>query len=168
MAKDEKAKPSRAGGGSSKKLVIIIAIVTIIAVGASVGVTWYLLSGSSSEEEPLDSTETAPTKAPAAYVDLKPAIIVTYDVGGRQRYMQASLTLMTRNPKVLAAVELHMPVIRNKLLNVFGSRNFDDLQTNEGKLAMQQEALTVINEVVKSQGVEGEVEKVLYTNLVLQ
>ena len=169
MAKDEKASPPNTGGGSSKKMVIIIAIVAIIAVGASVGVTWYLLSDSGSGTESTDeSTDSAPAKAEALYVDLKPAVVVTYDVGGRQRFMQASLSLMTRNSDVMAALELHMPVIRNKLLNVFGSQNFEDLQTNEGRLAMQQEALAVINEVIKSQGLEGEVEQVLYTNLVLQ
>jgi len=169
MAKDEEAPPPNAGGELSKKMVIIIVIVSFIAVGAGIGVTWYLLSGSDSSSEFADeSTDTKPDKAEALYVELKPAMIVTYDVEGRQRYMQASLSLMTRNQDVMAAVELHMPVIRNKLLNVFGSWNFEDLQTNEGRLAMQQEALAVINDVIKLKGVEGEVERILYTNLVLK
>ncbi|OZG72883.1 hypothetical protein BTA51_12990 [Hahella sp. CCB-MM4] len=170
MAKAGKVENApAAAGGSNKKLIIIVVVVLVLAVMASVGVTWYLVSGSSNgDEAPAEGQETEVTKAPAIYYDIKPPIIVTFDVGGRQRYMQASLTLMGRDNDAMEAVELHLPLIRNKLLNVFGGIPFEELQSNEGRIKLQDQSLAVINEVLQQQGQETLVEKVLYTNLVLQ
>ncbi len=170
MARADKVENAPANaGGSNKKLIIIVVVVLLLAVVASVGVTWYLVSGSNGGgEAPVEGEETEVTKAPAIYYDIKPPIIVTFDVGGRQRYMQASLTLMARDSDVMEVVELHLPLIRNKLLNVFGGIPFEELQTNDGRLKLQEQSLSVINEVLMQQGQETPVEKVLYTNLVLQ
>ncbi|WP_020410466.1 flagellar basal body-associated FliL family protein [Hahella ganghwensis] len=170
MAKEDGAnKAQGVGGGSNKKLIIIVVVVLFLAVAASVGVTWFLVAGGNNGgDKPEEGAGEEVTKAPAVYFDVKPPIIVTFDVGGRQRYMQASLTLMSRDEDVIKTVELHMPLIRNKLLNVFGGMSFEQLQTNEGRVQMQESSLSVINQVLLDQGQETPVDKVLYTNLVLQ
>lgn len=169
MAKDE-AEDSRdeGGKGGSKKLILIIALVALVAIGASVGVTWFLLSGDSSSEEVAEEEPVEPVKGPAEYYKFKQPVIVTFNVNGRQRFMQAHITLMIRQSSVYDGLELHLPVIQNRLLNVFGNKDFMQLQTHEGRIAMQEEAKEVINGVLTEQNVSGEIERVLFTNLVMQ
>lgn len=165
MAEEKQAEEG--GGKSSKKLIIIIAVVVLIAIGASVGVTYFLLADSS-EESPAEETAAAPVKQPAVYFAMKPPMVVTFDQQGRQRFLQVHVSLMARSQTVLDGVELHMPVIRNRLINVYGAKDFEALQTHEGRVALQQESLEIVNTVLTEEKVGGDIEAVLYTNLVMQ
>ncbi|WLQ14708.1 flagellar basal body-associated FliL family protein [Hahella aquimaris] len=173
MAKDnsgEGGEESGKSGGLSKKLIIIIVLVLVIAVGASVGVTMMLLKSSPDEGAPAEGGDqaAAPVKAEAIYYDMRPPLVVTFDYKGKQRFLQASISLLTRNQGVLDGVELHMPVIRNRLINLYSGKDFENVQTDEGRLALLSESLEAINTALKEQGVNGEIEQVLFTNFVLQ
>ncbi|MBU6949873.1 flagellar basal body-associated protein FliL [Hahella sp. HN01] len=175
MAKDnsgEGGEESGKSGGMSKKLLIIIVLILVIAIGASVGVTMMLLK-SSPDEGGGDTTAeggepAAPVKAEAIYYDMRPPLVVTFDYKGKQRFLQASISLLTRNQGVLDGVELHMPVIRNRLINLYSGKDFEGVQTDQGRQDLLSESKEVINTALKEQGVNGEIEQVLFTNFVLQ
>lgn len=167
MAEEEsKAEEGQeAEGGSKKKLIIIIAIVAILAVGLSVGVTLFLLGGDDdSDSEPVVEEE---IKAPASYIAIKPAFLVTFNVEGRQRYMQISLSVSSRDASALDALDHHMPLIRSRLLNIYTDQDFEKIRTEEGKLALQAQTVEVINGVLGSEEA-GEIENIYFTNFVLQ
>ena len=166
MAEEEsKAEEGQEGeGGSKKKLIIIIVIVAILAVGLSVGVTWFLLGGGEdSESEPVVEE----VKVPASYIAIKPAFLVTFNVGGRQRYMQISLSVSSRDASALDALDHHMPLIRSRLLKVYPAQEVEQIRTEEGKLALQTQTVEVINQVLSSEEA-GEIENIYFTNFVLQ
>ena len=171
MAKDEAPEASEESGkGGSKKLIIIIALVALLAIGASVGVTWFLLSGDKGAEETVaeEQEPEEPVKGPAEYYKVKDPLVITYNVNGRQKFMQVHLTFLMRQAGVYDALDLHLPVIQNRLLNLFGEKDFMELQTHEGRIAAQSEAKDAINEMLAEQGTSGEIEKVLFTNFVMQ
>ncbi|MFD2229927.1 flagellar basal body-associated FliL family protein [Alkalimarinus sediminis] len=156
------------GGKSKKKLIIIVAIVVILAIGLSVGATLFFLKGDdsgSSEDEAVPAEE---VKMPAVYLDIKPPFVVTYDVSGRQRYMQVFVSAQSRSQESLDEMELHMPLIRNKLIMLFSSQDFEALQTPEGKAALRTESLTLINEILEKEASGSSIEQVLFTNFVMQ
>jgi len=155
-------------GKSKKKLIIIIAIIAVIAIAASVGVTMFLLG----EDEPEQSSdevveEVVDLPEPAVYSSIKPPFLVTFNVNGRQRYMQISLTALSRNTSSLDAMEHHMPLIRSKLISIYSGLDFEIVQTEEGKLALQEQTVSVINKVLEGEGASG-IENILFTNFVLQ
>jgi flagellar protein FliL len=152
-------------GGSKKKLIIIIAIVGLLAVGISVGVTLFLLGGE--EETVVEEVEAEPVKEPASYFAIKPAFLVTFDVEGRQRYMQISVSVSSRDASALDVLDHHMPLIRSRLLNTYADQDFQVVRTEEGKLALQAKTVEVINSVLGSEDA-GEIENVYFTNFVLQ
>jgi len=174
MAKDENAAASADGEegenkGGKKKLIIILLIV-LVALSVAGGVTWFLLMGDNGDSEAVaaDAELAEPVHGPAIYYKVRQPLIVTFDVEGKQRFLQAHLSLMTRDQAVYDGLELHLPVIQNQLLNVFGKKDFMDIQSHEGRLALQQEALTITNKVLTQENVDGEIESVLFTNLVMQ
>lgn len=168
MADNE--QPQAAPKGGKMKIIILIAVIVLIAVGVSVGVTLYLLGGDSETESTAEAeAETAAPAlpAPAQYFEFDRPFVVTLNAEGRQRYLQVFVALLAREPTVLAAVELHNPVLRNRLLSLFGQQDFLALQTEEGRLALQTATLEAINEILAKESA-GSIEQVLFTNFVMQ
>jgi flagellar FliL protein len=170
---DEKVEEKEEGapeGGKSKKKLIIIIVIVLLAIGASVGVTIFLLKGGKPAPEKIDKPA-VPVKKAAIYYDITPTnepIIVTFEVDGGQRYLQAFISALVRDQKVADALELHKPVIRSRIISLYGSQDFKTLQTNKGKLDLQKATLNVVNKVLEEQKVNGKVEKILFTNFVMQ
>lgn len=166
---EEEQEEQESGGKSNKKLIIIIVVVAFLAIGLSVGATLFLLGGDGDEAEEAVESEVVveQVKLPASYFDIKPAFLVTFNVGGRQRYMQISLSVSSRDASVFDALEHHMPLIRSKLISTYGSQKFEEIETNDGKLMLQAKTIEVINNVLDGEG-EPPIENVFFTNFVLQ
>lgn len=159
---NEEQSAEQEATGSKKKLFVIIGLVVLLLAIAG-GVTYFLMAGGESEA----SDDTTPEIQPAIYMDLKPPVLATLMVDGRQRYMQVSLNVMGRDQAVLDAVDYHMPSIRSKLNALYGGADFKMAQTIEGKEALIAETLTSINAVLEAEG-EPLIEAVYFTNFVMQ
>lgn len=167
MAENEQeANETQEEEGKSKKGIIIIALVVLIAIGASVGVTIFLLSDSAPAEQSEEVEEEVP-QGPAAYHEIKPPFLVTFNVGGRQRYMQIHVAASSRDSNTFAALEHHMPLIRSKIINLYGGQDFETIQTEAGKQALREETLRTINEILEAEGA-ALIENIFFTNFVLQ
>ena len=148
---------------SKKKLIIIIAL-ALLVLGVAGAATFFLMGGEESEE---GAAEAEVVVAPAIYLEVKPAVLATLSVDGKQRYMQVSLSVMSREQTALDAVEYHMPSIRSKLNILYGGVDFKLAQTVEGKEALRAESLNIINGVLEAEG-EALIEEVYFTNFVMQ
>ncbi|MEH6556575.1 MAG: flagellar basal body-associated FliL family protein [Oceanicoccus sp.] len=158
--------------GSGKLTLIIMVAAVILAISASIGGTLYLLGFFDSndvtegEEQVLEEVDTKPS--PAMYFPIKPAFTVNFSSRGRQRYLQVDVSVLTRNVEVFNALQTHLPLVKNRLVMLFGGEIYDELQTDEGKELLRQKALEALQEIIKQEvGVEG-VEEVLFTNFVMQ
>jgi flagellar protein FliL len=85
---------------------------------------------------------------PATYFLLQPNFTVNYDVDGKQRFLQAEITLMYRDESVLKTLELHMPAVRNGIVLLLSSQHFPDLQTTEGRENLRAETLKAVQEIL--------------------
>ncbi|WP_443191360.1 flagellar basal body-associated protein FliL [Pseudomonas indica] len=175
MAKKEAPQtPPPAGdapaGKGKLKLIIIVVVALLLAVGASVGGTWFFLSrGDKPKEEAHAAAESAtPVKQPAIYEQLAPAFVVNFNHKGRQRYMQVSVALMARDQAALDALKVHMPVLRNRLVMLFSSQDFEAMMTPVGKEMLRQQATASVQELAEKETGKLTVEQVLFTNFVLQ
>ena len=174
-AENEEEKPK----SGKKKLFLFIGL-GILLIGLSVGGTLFAVKMLSPEPEPeivLDE-EGNPmdpeaeleevVKAPAIYYPLKPPLIVNYQARGRQRFLQAEVSIMSRDEEVISAVELHMPRIRNALILLFSGQVYEEMQTDEGKELLRSEVLAEIRKIMEEEIGKPGVERVLFTNLVMQ
>ena len=180
MAKKEDAKAppaaeaeGKAGGKSKLKLIILIVVGLLLAVGLSVGATLFFIKGdkkteAKGEEQVAVEGEAKPGKKVAIYEVLAPAFVVNFNVKGRQRYMQVSVALMGRDKAELDALHEHMPVLRNNLVMLFSSQDFDALSTPVGKEMLRQQATASVQALAQKETGKMAVEQVLFTNIVLQ
>lgn len=165
MAKSEEVKDPAAKG--KLKLILLIVVGVLLAVGISVGATWFFLH--KSQAKPDEAAQAASTtKPPAIFEPMAPAFVVNFNQNGRQRYMQVSITLLGRNQADLDALKVHMPVIRNNLVMLFSGQSFDALNQPLGQDLLRQKAFASVQEVAQKELGKVVIEQLLFTNFVLQ
>ena len=160
------ATPPPANG--KMKLILLIAGALLLVVSA-VGATLWLMKDQlvgDADDEPV--AEAAPVVLPVQYVIMKPEFVVSFQVGPRQRFLQLTLEIMTRQPAVVEALRLHDPLLRNEIIRIISEQDFNHLRTAEGRVELQQRLLEHIALLVKRESGADGVEAVLFTNLVMQ
>ena len=170
MADEENQQEASSGGGGKKMILMII--IGVILIGASVGGTIAVMSMFNepppAPTEDADAEPVPEVKKQAIYYPLKPEILVNYEAKGRQRFLQAEITLLVREQDVIAAIELHMPMIRNALVMLIGGQTYEEIQSAEGKEFMRIQALEELQRIFEKEIGKPGVEQVLFTNLVMQ
>ncbi len=155
----------KAGG---KKSLLIMGGGALALVAVSIGATVALVGGK--PEEPAAGGHAAPKKveAPAAYTPLEPPFVVNFEDQDAIRFLQVSIEVMSRDPKVAEAVKLHMPAIRDQLIVLFSSSDYATLSSREGKDALRQQAQATLKKILKGQGAPDAIEGLYFTNFVMQ
>lgn len=166
------------GDKKSKKMVLIIfAAIFVLSIGGTVTAVLFLLGDDEPQvTEANTETESAPEKEeaikkngnPALFLKLSPAFVVNFKNKGKQRYLQAHLTVMARDQEVLDAVSHHLPLIRNNLILLFASESLDELKTLEGKEALRAKLTISVQEVLTKETGSPGIEQVLFANFVMQ
>ncbi|OYQ04301.1 flagellar basal body-associated protein FliL [Pseudomonas mandelii] len=165
MAKSDAVVKDPATKGKVK-LIIVIVVALLLAVGMSVGATWFFMH--SAQSKPAAAETAVVGKQPAIFEPMAPAFVANYNVNGRQRYMQVSITLQGRNQGDLEALKVHMPVIRNNLVMLFSGQDFATLATPVGQEMLRQKATASVQEVAQKELGKVVIEQLLFTNFVLQ
>lgn len=165
----DEEQPKRSG---SKKKLLLFVLLGLVLIAVSVGgtLTALTLFGKTGSDEEAEVAEEAapPPPQPAIYYPLKPPIMVDFAVRGRQRYLQAEITVMTRDSSVISTIELHQPMIRNSLVLLIGGQVFAELQTAEGKELLRQQCLQEIQRLLQQEIGKPGIEQVLFTSFVIQ
>ncbi|MFP8965881.1 flagellar basal body-associated FliL family protein [Pokkaliibacter sp. CJK22405] len=156
-----------------KKKLIIIIVLALLVLGGGGAAAYFFLFASSDEPAP-EAQAQEPARIRALYVRLrmpgdKPSFVVSLtDTNGRQHFMQIFAEAKTRDQAMVDALTLHMPLVCDRLNFVFSAANFEEIQTNEGKLALQQKALDAVKDVISKETGKSDVEAILFTNMVMQ
>ena len=169
---DEK-KAGKAGG--KLKLIIMIIVGVLLVAGLSVGGTWFLLKDKLAEPETpgideisMEQPSMSAEQGEAIYHAMQPAFIVNYNVGGKSRYLQIELSVLTRDPAAVDVLILHNPLIRNNLLDVFSKQDVMALATVEGKEKLANDLTKAIQTILESEMGRPGIESVLYRSFIMQ
>lgn len=155
------AKPKRL------KTILIGAAIGLVAVGLSIGGTFYVLSGQH-RGVAADETSAVPfVPVPIQYFEFGKPFVTAVAQAERARYLQVSVALGYRDPTAEPGLETHRPLLRSRLLTLFGSADFMTLQSEQGRLTLKSDALATVNGILENEGA-AKVEQVFFTNFVLQ
>ncbi len=106
---------------------------------------------------------------PSTYVAIEPPFVTNYGGPGRLRYMKVEVSLRIQgSPEASAAIERHMPHIRDTLLNLFAVQTDDTINNAQGKEGLRQQAFTDVNTMLDSEEDPGILEDLLFTGFVVQ
>ena len=165
QASAEQAK----GKGGMKKIIIIVVALLLVGGGAA---AFFLMGGDSSDtmtdeanaetEQVVEEEEKDPI-----YHELVKDFVVTFEGEDGIRYLQLSLQVMSYQQEAIDRVDANMPAVRNSLIMLIGSQNYEDLKTNEGKEALRKAILDSVQQVARLKANQT-LEDVLFTGFVLQ
>ena len=167
-AEDAQEEETQKGGGKSK--LIIISVVLVVLAAGGYFATPYIMNvispPSESDSEVVDETDTS---KPALFTSLRPPLVVNLkDEYDDAHFMQITLDVMARDQGIIDEVKNHAAVIRNSLILMYGSVDYEFVITREGKEKMLADALEEIQAIVERETGETGVEAVFFTGLIIQ
>ena len=179
MAEEDTDEKPRKKGFSFLKIFLFVILPLLITSGTVTGL--YLAGvfgagesqavsedGGDGEEAAQNSDEEKGAEGPAIYVSLDPPFVVNFADSGNARFLQITVEVMTRDPKVEEHVKHNMPAIRNNLVMLFSSQTTDSVSSLEGKEALREETLTSIQDILETETGDPGIEAVYFTSFVMQ
>lgn len=121
----------------------------------------------SKETKHAEKSDKKAAEKPSFY-KFNPPFIVNIPSNGRLRFLQVEVQLMAKNDDDVKSIESYSPLIRNDLITLFSSQNYDDLLTPDGKENLRKSALSISRKILKDNTGMPCVEQVLFTNFVTQ
>jgi len=169
---DKKARAAAAAANKKKQrlLIALIAGLLLISGGGSWAFLHFTGKGKNAGAPAAGAApgqNSAAGPAQAEYLQLDPNFLANFSVNGRQRYLQVSLAVKTRDPAAITAMQTHMPLIRNRLVMLLSGEVFEQLQTDEGRVALQRKLLDAIREILQKETGKADIEQVLFTSFVM-
>ncbi len=145
----------------SRKLLFIALAVVLLAGGAAA----YFLLGKSGEP----ATAELPPASPPIYLNLDPPFVVNFETGELVRFLQVTVSLMTRDPATDELLKKNDPKLRNDLLLILGNQKYETISSREGKEQLRQQSLERVRAIVQVLGGKAaSVEDLYFTSFVMQ
>ncbi|USD40377.1 flagellar basal body-associated protein FliL [Vibrio sp. SCSIO 43135] len=153
--------------GKSKLLIIIIAVVVLIAGGG--GAAFFLMGS----DEPAPAAETVNTQTvtpadPVAYVNIPQPFLFNVTGDKRDRLVQIKVQLMVRGSENENLARYHSPLIESSLLGTFASATVDQLRSANGRVELRDKATEDIKASLTRAVGQPVIERVLFTDFVIQ
>lgn len=149
---------------------IFIGVGAVLLIAISVGASVFLMGtmNKSAEAEVEAPPEPVNPYSDAQYMKLEPAFVVNLPQKKRPNLIQLEVNVSTTDTEALAALQQHMPVIRNNLLMLYGKQSSDDIQTSEGKEKLRVATLETIQAIMTERYGKKGIDDAFFTSFVMQ
>ena len=175
--KSEDEEASEEGSGGKRKLILLIVGAVLLlglGIGGGVFVGTMMAEDSNSaekvvadEEEEEDSGRKKKDDRHNIYITVG-KLLAAVEHEGSTRYIQAEIDLVGYEKTVMDDAQHNIPALRNRLLLLFSSQNFDEVRTIAGRERLRVESLKAVNDVLELDPKGDRVEDVYFTAFVIQ
>ncbi len=153
--------------GKGKLLIIIVAAVVLLLGGG--GAAFFLMGSDSTEEVATkEQVEAKPIENPVAYVNIAQPFVFNVTGDSRDRMVQIKVQLMVRGSENENLARYHSPLIESSLLSTFASATVDQLRSPTGRVELRDKATEDIKAALTKSVGQPVIEKVLFTDFVIQ
>lgn len=163
--------PADTGNKKGNKLIIIIVAAVVLIAGIGGGAFFFLSSGDDSDSASSGQSQSvsAPqVEAPTMYVNIPQPFLFTVPGNDRDRLVQIKVQLMVRGTANEGLARHHSPLIESTLLSSFGRASQEQLRSPSGRTDMRDQATNDIKLTLTELVGEPVIERVLFTDFVIQ
>lgn len=158
---------------SKQMLIIIIGVffLMMMMMGGGFFLMWKQVSATvvqvqqqndeGETEEVVEEKEEEVKIGPIYKMD---TMIVNLADRGGKRYLRTTLQLELNTPDVLEEIEQRLPQLRDTILMILPAKQYADISTTEGKIALRDELVTKMNAILK----KGQIATIYFTEFVVQ
>ncbi|WP_119467844.1 flagellar basal body-associated protein FliL [Vibrio cholerae] len=155
--------------GKKKLLIIIIAAGVLLAGGGGAA---FFMMGSGGDEAAADAEQkteqvAAPTD-PVSYVNIAQPFVFNVTGDAKDRLVQIKVQLMVRGSENENLARYHSPLVESSLLATFASATVEQLRTPNGRIELRDKATDDIKAALNQAVGKPVIEKVLFTDFVMQ
>ena len=136
--------------------------------GLAASLLIYLLVGSLFSSAARAQEESEEPVGEASYFKLHPDFIVNLLSDGGPHFLLTSIQVMSRDESGLAETKHHLPAIRHQLLLLLSEQSYGEVTDIEIRRALQNKALTAVNEVLAAESSTASVEGLFFTDFVVE
>lgn len=185
-------------GSKSMLKVILLVLILLLILGAGGGAAYYFLfrgtaaptdEAAGGQHEPAAESDAKPkhdsendskhesesaqdgehggAKAAPTYHPLAP-VTVNIAPPSPVRFLRVNISVVTRNELVIAAMDKHMPMIRNDMLTHLSTQTFDQINSPEGKDKLRLDLKAIITGILTRASEPSGVDEIIFTELVMQ
>ncbi len=152
----------QAGRRSPLKIAVVLVVLAVLGAG---GYFWQSRKPAAATTEKATATDAG---KPELYLALEPAFVVTFRDGDALRYLQVGVTLMAHDPKALTVAKEADPVVRDGLVALFSSQEFEVISEPAGREKLQVDALATVRKIVQKRLGEPGIDALYFTSFVIQ
>ncbi len=173
MAEENEKETSENESGGSKLKLIIIAVVALGILGGGGFAGWTMFLKDKEEKPPeLATTDAAQTAGAGAQdpnvfgqIFEMETFVVNLSDGGGKRYLKTKIALeYIANEHIQAELSGRLPQLRDTILLVLSSKNMEEVQALDGKIAIRGELIMRLNQLIK----QGRIRNLYFTEFVIQ
>ncbi|MBB1315154.1 MULTISPECIES: flagellar basal body-associated protein FliL [Aliivibrio] len=152
---------------SKKKMMFVIALLVLLLVVGGVG-AWFFMSGESKPEPTEHDIAALEAKMPALYLNLPQPFIFNVTGDKRDRLVQLKVQVMMRGSDNEAIAKQHTPLVESTLLSTFAAATVEQLREPRGRIELREQATRDIQDAFTKITAKPVIEKVLFTDFVMQ
>ncbi|MEZ8354034.1 flagellar basal body-associated protein FliL [Vibrio splendidus] len=161
------AEEQDAPKGKSKLLIIIIAVVVLL-LGVGGALLFFLGSDDSASESPSQLATAVVAAEPVMYVNIPQPFLFNVTGDKKDRLVQIKAQMMVRGSKNEDLARYHSPLVESTLLATFASATVDQLRSPTGRVELRNKATEDIKASLTQAVGQPVIEKVLFTDFVIQ
>ncbi|MGD9332675.1 MAG: flagellar basal body-associated FliL family protein [Desulfobacterales bacterium] len=152
----------------SKKAIIIfssVALLFMALVGGGFFMMWTKIASLLPEEEIVEEVieEEEEVETIGEMFPLDTFVVNLADASGK-RYLRATMQLELTPEESVANFEQRLPQIRDVVLTILPTKQFDEIRTVDGKTALRTEIIDQLNELLNGESVAN----IYFTEFVIQ
>ena len=162
-------------GGSGKRKLLILIVVALLMLGMGAGVGFF--AGGMMKDDPTvaggaepEEVEEEPEKKDrrhTIYVTVG-KLLAAVEHQGSTRYIQAEVDLVGYSKEIMDDAQHNVPALRNRLLLLFSSQDFEEVRTIAGRERLRLQSLKAVNDVLELGPKGDRVEDVYFTAFVIE
>ena len=129
-------------------MFLVVAVLLVLTIGLAAGffMMWNKLSALSTQANMAVTSQNGKAQAaalgPLYSLD---TFIVNLADAGRSRYLRVTMDLELANSSDTGKLTERLPQIRDSILMILPAKQFDDIASMEGKMALRDEILAKLN-----------------------
>ena len=102
------------------------------------------------------------------YLQITPSIVTNFRAD-RLRYVKVDVALKVHaSEDDYATVEGHIPRIKHQLILMLSRQELDTLTSTEGRTALKEQALSEISDMLNEEGMNAQIDEVLFTGFLVE
>lgn len=151
--------------GGKKGLVMIVAAVLVLG-GGGFG-AWKFFGGKAEggKEAKAEEKELLPPR----YVNLDPPFVVNFEAEAAVRFLQVTVSVMTRDTHIEQLVKDNDSRVRNDMLMILSGQNYESVASVAGKEELRRKCLEAVRTIVREmRGEPQKIEALYFTSFVMQ